>query len=1484
MKKNKRLFILLTLYFSIGQIDAQIPLSFEESLHLLNQGNQSLKIADKSIEIAKAERDKLNAFWYPSLQSTGAFVHMSEKIEVKQPLSQFTDPAKDFVHSIIPDDQIISSILDQIGANTLIFPLTPRNLTTVDLSAEWVLFSGGKRFRATNIGRTMVDLARESRAQVSANQQNLLVESYYGLRLAQQIVTVREETKDAQGYMWFLTNEGMDRYNGKDIKHYKLNKEGTILDAPIRLGWLYTEPHIGIWVVGKQGRVFQYEADRDDFKMVYKLPDTSEAISCGYLDRNDNIWICRKDTVLLYNIKDAHIVRFPNVLHSSITAIEQVDEHHFFIATETGVRYVKLENGILETMPVETLDYFHAQVSELYFHRQLKRLFIGSFERGVFVYDMNTQEIIRPDADLSDVNIARISPLNETELLIATEGMGVYKVNVNTCELEDYIIANYQSYNEMNGNNINDVFVDEEKRIWLANYPTGITVIDNRYENYHWMKHAMGNAQSLINDQVQAVIEDHEGDLWFGTSNGISLYNSKTGQWHSFLSSFNHQLKDKNHIFITLCEVAPGIIWAGGYTSGIYKINKETLSVEYFSPYLLSHVNMRPDKYIRDIVKDSRGHIWSGGYYNLKCFDLETNSARLYPGLNSITSIVEKDKDNMWIGTAAGLYLLNRNTGEYQYIEMEIGITYINTLYQADNGLLYIGTNGMGVFIYNPQDKTFEHYFSDNSALVSNRIFTILPEVDGRIMMSTENGITCFHTKEKIFRNWTRGEGLLPAYFNAAAGTVRKNKNFVFGSTDGAIELPMNVKFPDYKFSRLVFSDFHLSYQPVYPGVKDSPLQKSIDETDVLELAYDENTFSFEVSTINYDSPGNALYSWKLEGFYEKWTQPGANNLIRFTNLPPGRYILHVRAISREEHDIVFQERAMKIIITQPFWSSWWAILCYILLVIGGFYFVLRVINLRKQKNISDEKTQFFINTAHDIRTPLTLIKAPLEELLEEETLTDNGITRTNIALRNVEVLLRLVSNLINFERTDVYSSKMSVSEYELNTYMNEIYNSFSSYAAIRRIEYTYESTFSYMNVSFDKEKMDSILKNIISNSLKYTPENGKVSISVSDTNDSWKVIIKDTGIGIPASEQSKLFKLHFRASNAINSKVTGSGIGLMLVGKLVSLHGGKISVDSVEHQGTTIKIVFPKKNKTSQSISDEASSKFEALAPVLPAPNVPAKTTATIDDPNLRRILVVEDNDELRSYLVSSLSSIYNVQACANGKEALIIIKEYWPELVLSDIMMPEMRGDELCVAIKSDIEISHIPVLLLTALGEENNILDGLSIGADEYLIKPFSVKILRANIANLLANRELLRMRYANLDIEAKSMVPSANGTNSLDWKFISNAKKIVDENINNPEFSVDVLCESSGMSRTSFYCKLKALTGQSPTEFIRVMRLKRATELLKEGRYAINEISDMVGFSETKYFREVFKKYYKMSPSRYAKEGGNPSAELEDDEED
>lgn len=495
--------------------------------------------------------------------------------------------------------------------------------------------------------------------------------------------------KDSVGYMWFLTNEGIDRYNGKDIKHYKLIEENKESSFPIHLGWLYFEEKGKLWVIGKAGRIFQYNQEHDVFNRVYKLPKTPVNISYGYMDCNHRIWLCSRYSIALYDTQTGEVHQMSNELKSSITSIEQVDNNHFFMGTDKGLRYVKLENETLQIVPLEPLDKIQAQISSLYFHQESQRLFIGTFEKGVFAYDIRQQRIIHSNTDLSDVNIARIKPLNQTELLIATEGMGIHKINMNSCISEPYIVSSYKSHNEMNSNNINDIYIDEEKRIWIANYPEGITIIDNRYKSYNWIKHSIGNRQSLVNDQVHSVIEDSDGDLWFGTSNGISLYQSKTGQWHSFLSSFDHQLKNKNHIFITLCEVSPGIIWAGGYTSGVYKINKRTLSVEYFSPYLLNPDNIRPDKYIRDIVKDSKGYIWSGGFYNLKCFDLSLNSVRLYPGINSVTAITEKDDGHMWIGTSAGLYLLDKESGRFQYVALQEETTYINTLYQAEDLSIY---------------------------------------------------------------------------------------------------------------------------------------------------------------------------------------------------------------------------------------------------------------------------------------------------------------------------------------------------------------------------------------------------------------------------------------------------------------------------------------------------------------------------------------------------------------------------------------------------------------------------------------------------------------------------------------------------------------------------------------------------------------------------------------------------------------------------
>lgn len=1276
--------------------------------------------------------------------------------------------------------------------------------------------------------------------------------------------------KDARGYMWFLTHVGIDQYNGKEIKHYKLREGNRELDPLLNINWTFLDKTGTLLVTGKQGRIFRYDSGHDRFVQIYNMynywnKDYHAFVRYSYIDQEDNVWLCGKSAIHLFNIESGQKQQISNRL-GNITCIEQINSEHFFIGTDKRIYLAKLENGNLKELSCGKLGMMDMHVHELYLHRTANKLFIGTFEKGVYIYDLNSQKIVRPEVELTDVNITRISPLNTKELLVATEGAGVHKLNIDTYETDPYIIANYGSYNEMDGNIINDVYVDNEQRIWLSNYPTGITVRNNQYTNYNWIKHSIGNRQSLVNNQVNSIIEDSDGDLWFGTSNGISLYDSKQKQWRSFLSSFNHGLK---RIFITLCEVSPGIIWAGGYASGIFQITKKNGNIEYLTPAQSFHLNVRADKYIRDIKKDRYGCIWSGGYYNLKCFNLKTRQGRLYPGLGSVTAIEEKDSTSMWIGTSTNLFLLDRNSGKYHEIPLPGGATYIYTLHQEDNGLLYIGTSGSGLFTYDPVKESISaHYHTGNSPLVSNSIYVILPTKDGNILMSTENGISIFSPTNRQFRNWTRGQGLMSTCFNAGSGVLRANGNTVFGSTDGALEFPPNIEMPKTGDSHMIFSDFRIFYQTVYPNDPNSPLTKDIDQIEKLNLKYMQNTFSIRVSSINYDYPSDILYTWQLEGFYDGWTTPSDEGTIRFTNVAPGTYTLRVRSVSKEDNKHVLQERILKITVAHPVWLSFWAICIYVLTIILATYVIFRLHSMRREKKASDERTRFFINTAHDIRTPLTLIKAPLEEIQQKENLSEESQANMLTAMKNVDTLIRLTTNLINFSKANVYSSSLRISEHELNTYMEGIYHAFYSYAEAKQIKLDYKSNFEYQNVWFDKEKMDSITKNLISNAIKYTPAHGEVHIITRHDKDNWSLEITDTGIGIPAKEQKKLFKLHFRGSNAINAKITGSGIGLMLVWKLVRIHKGKISIESVENKGTRVKVIFPQKQFRSQQVPTKTVQQ-ENVVPVSPS----AVSPHTYKDQyrqhvqNAQRILVVEDHDDLREYLSHTLSEAYQVETCTNGKEALKIIPEFKPDLVLSDIMMPEMRGDELCSAIKNNILTSHIPVILLTALNDEKNIVEGLETGADKYLIKPFNIGILKASIANILTNRALLRSKYAEMELHNDSI--SINYSNTLDQQFLEAVKETITENLDNSGFNVESLCASQNMSRSSFYNKLKALTDQAPADYIRLIRLKRAAQLLSEGQYNISEISDMTGFNDVKYFREVFKKYYKISPSGYSK---------------
>lgn len=1277
--------------------------------------------------------------------------------------------------------------------------------------------------------------------------------------------------------MWFLTQEGVDRYDGKYIKHYNFSDDSIKLDSRIALNWLYMDSGNILWVIGQKGRIFRYDSQHDKFKLAYVHPELirnkpQAFLNYGYLDKSDRIWLCYKDSITWYDIRTGTTLHMPTPVNGEITAIEQTDDNHFFIGTGSGLFHARIEKGKLNIMPDKMMEGIGTSVHELYYHAVSKQLFVGNYKEGILIYDVGKTGKVIPCQSPSNVEINRIVALNAHELLVATGGKGVYKLDMNTCMSEPYITADYNSYNGMNGNNINDIYVDEEERIWLANYPTGITVRNNRYGSYDLIRHSLGNSLSLVNDQVHDVLEDSDGDLWFATSNGISLYQTDTKEWRSFLSSFDPVPDDENHIFLALCEASPGVIWAGGFMSGICKIEKRKgFKISHLSPAAIAGV--RPDQYIFDIKKDSGGDIWSGGYHHLKRINLETKSVRLYPGVNSITTIQEKDTRQMWIGTRMGLYQLDKESGVYQYVDLPIESPYICALYQRNDGILYIGTRGAGLLVYNINKKKFIHqYRTDNCALISDNIYTILPRQDESLLMGTENGITIYSPREHSFRNWTREQGLMSVNFNTGSATTYSKNTLVFGGNDGAVRFPIDIQIPEPHYSRLLLRDFMIAYHPVYPGDDGSPLEKDIDETDRLELAYGQNSFSLDVASINYDYPSNILYSWKIDGFHKEWSRPSLDNRIVVRNLPPGSYTLQIRAISNEEKYKTYETRSIQIVITPPAWASVWAMAGYAILLVLVMVIIFRIIILHRQKKVSDEKTRFFINTAHDICTPLTLIKAPLEEVIENRMVKEQALPHINMALKNVNALLQLATNLINFERVDVYSSTLYVSEYELNSYMDNVCATFRKYAEMKHVRFVYESNFDYLNVWFDSDKMGSILKNILSNALKYTPEGGSVHIYACEEGNSWSIEVKDTGIGIPSCEQKKLFRNCFRGSNVINLKVTGSGIGLMLVYKLVKLHKGRIQIQSTEHEGTCVQVTFPKGNShlhKAKFISPKTPN--ECSETIVPDGTSGLSMETSQVNGSLQRILIVEDNDDLRNYLIDMFKTSYNVQSCPNGKEALVIIREFNPNLVISDIMMPEMGGDELCSAIKGDLEISHIPVILLTALGDEKNMLEGLEIGADAYITKPFSVGILKATVKNILANRTLLRQVYNS--IEDREQTLPVNCTNTLDWKFIASVKECIENNMGNSDFNVDILSSQHHMSRTSFFNKLKALTGYAPADYIRMIRLQHAAQLLKQGEHTVTEIADMVGFSDAKYFREVFKKYYNVSPSKFNKKSEN-----------
>ena len=1280
--------------------------------------------------------------------------------------------------------------------------------------------------------------------------------------------------KDTKGYMWFLTHEGVDRYNGKQFTHYPLLDKNKPIQQPPNLSHLQVDETGNIWVIGKNGYIFKYNSHQNKYDLVMNFADSLQTtrrlpLTHASIDRNNQLWLCTRNSQYIYQTHNQQIVKLDSPIQEEITYLEQGEGNNYFVGTNHNIYLAQLNGNHLKIQQEPMLEDFHI-VQHLYYHSTTNRLLIGTLADGFYVFDFSTKAL-KNIGQLKDVTMNNVVPASNSseEVLIATDGNGVFKMDMRTLELRPFLSSNHQASSRMNGDIIKDIYADEEGRIWMAVFPISITMYSDEYPSYQWIQNFYKQSNSSASNQITNILEDSDGDLWITTTNGVGYYNTRAQQWKSLLSSHENDWQEQNHVFISLCETSPGTIAIGGYMSGVYFINKKDMRPQYFSPQSQGYTDIRPDKYIRSIYRDKDGFVWAGGYYNFKRLNPKgqiEHYATDYP----ITFITSKNDDELWVGTANGIYKFNKKQKKLQQVNLSSDIGSINYIYQADSIMTYIGTHGTGLWIYNNMTRQLENFQTQNSALISNNIFCILPSHrPEELIISTENELVCFNTKEHLFLNWTQEQGLLANKFNTSAGIKTREGNIILGSDEGLIVINDSIAFPRTIQSKLVFSNFNIQYQEMLPGMEGSPLQMPIDETEAITLTHDQNIFSLDVSSINYDCPSRVLYSWKLEGFFDEWTQPSETHLIRYTGLVPGNYTLKVRSILLDDGRTL-EERNLRIKIEPPFTQTGGAYLIYILIFIIIIFAIVRYLWLRKDSVISSEKIQFFIHTAHDIRTPLTLIKGPLSEISRTESLSELGKSNLQAAIQNTDRLAELATKLIDFQKEELYASKLHVVQVELNIYLQNFLKPFQPYAEKKRLQLTLEGTAEPLEAWIDRNKIDSIIHNLVSNALKYTPEGGQVTVQLKGTSSEWMLQICDTGIGIPAADQKKMFKHLFRGKNAINQRITGTGIGMLQTYRLVKRHLGKISVTSKENVGTTFLLRFPtdssqyiRQAETAVEDNGTRNKEIKETSMVMPI----HETCPT----NAPQILIVEDNPDLRQFLHQSLASKYRIKEAENGKEALELIGQQAPDLVISDIMMPEMRGDEMCQTLKSNIETSHIPIILLTALGDRESILHGLEIKADNYVVKPFDMDILKANIASVLANKEFLRQRFAQLNYRTEDLPPEVKEAPglSLDQDFLIKATELVKKNLGK-EFNVDDLCMEMGMSRSSLYNKIKALTDRSPSDFVRQIRMTEAAALLKSKKYTVAEVSDMMGYSDPKYFTDIFKKHYGMTPSAYMKQ--------------
>ena len=1291
---------------------------------------------------------------------------------------------------------------------------------------------------------------------------------------------------DRDGFVWVATRNGLNKYDGYQFHIIKKEEQADNGMASNYVNCI-AQDHNGLFYLGMYGAMQTYDGNR--FRTV-EVTDLNGAVvpsyvTCILVRKSGEVLVGSSGHGVLKMTDPSHAQQLNGALRDihTVNDLEEDWQGHVWIASK--------DHGLLEYDGKTAKHYFTGEnergaVQQLCLD-QNGNVYVGLSNAGVYVRPAGGGEF-RHIESTGKKHVSALYCCHDGRLMIGYDGMGVAIYHPATGQMEDN--PYYSRVVDLSKSKVYSILEDTSGNIWLGLLQKGIFLQPKDIPEFQYLGYKLG-AENLIGQAcIVSTLIDSKGHCWVGTD--------KDG-----LYCLDHQQRLVRHYqenfpttVMSLGEDASGRIWVGSYGEGFGYIDADGKNYHKYPQY--------PTASGFAIESTKNGEVWIATMgQGLLRLNPAANQLKAYTTVEkattdrSVNSIVNDyiskmslspDGKRIYLATTVGACCLDIEKESWVSLFGKNCLNYGQPVrvVKEYGGRLWIGTND-GLYSYDLKKQEMQH-FTTEKGLADNGIASIEQDKRGRLWLSTDHGLCCHDPKTGLTQSYFVDNGLQSNEFSDGASCAVDRGDhliMVFGGVGGITWFdPDKVKQNEWK-ATVRLTGFTINGEQVNSSTLSDGYQvcdTTVIAADHFELSYRDNSFAIQLSTLTYDNPEHITYRYSINGEPFARLQPGVNE-ITFSHLPPGIYRFSVKA---ERNGQATPERTFTVKIHAPWYRTFWAYLFYVLALaaIVGYYLWQRrrkeEDRLRLQEHIHAEemgeaKLRFFINISHEIRTPMTLILTPLLTLIKQDKDPQRQSIYETIR-RNAERILSLINQMMDLRKIDKGQMQMRMSETDLVSFVGDIHSLFEHQARAKQISLTYEHDSDQLPVWIDRRQFDKVIVNILSNAFKFTPPEGTINISVTHTDKEASIAISDNGEQIPADKLLRIFDRFYQTPSSVNDRNVGTGVGLDLARSLVELHYGQIEARNLE-QGCEFVVTIPLgcEHLKEDEMVTEPSAPSEAaalgLADVLDKELQSADDAAPAELEQANRqvtIVLAEDDDEIRDYLNQELSQNYQVFACTNGKEALAQTLRTLPDLVLSDVMMPEMDGNVLTSTLKSNPQTGHIPVVLLTAKSRDEDKLEGLESGADAYILKPFNMDILKRTIANLISSRRQLKLKYGRND-ELEQQVDDIE-MKSPDDKLLERIMNVINKNLKNSDLSVDAIADAAGISRVHLHRKMKELTGQTPHDFIRNIRLKQAAHLLARGDMNVTEVMYACGFGNAASFSTIFKRFYGMSPREYMNE--------------